>query len=246
MVAAVLGYRELRRIEFNAYQALGILAFLVFMTHITSHAYHVLVHLPRYLTNSRGLFNFWNQGLTMHGGMVGAGLSLLLVSVLSKRSIWQVADALAPASALGLVFFRIGCFSRGCCHGLPCGEDFIFAGLTTKLISNMEVSVHPTQLYAAAAALFLFIVLWGLRQRKHFEGELIILSLLFMSMQRFFIEFLRDSHHRMPTPFTFLSQSLNVTQVISLVFFVLGLSLLGLRWRAFRQGSRRAGMNMRF
>lgn len=236
LVAAVLGYRELRRIGFRVFHAVGAILLLIFLTHVTAHAYHVYLNLARYLTDSRGLFNFWNQGLTIQGGMVGAGLALLLVSLLSKRSMWQIADALAPAAALSLVFFRLGCFSRGCCYGLPCGEDFIFAGITTKLIRNMDVSVHPTQLYAAAAALFLFVGLSVLRHRKLFEGELLIVFVLFLSAQRFFIEFLRYSHQKMQTSLTLFSQHLNRTQVFSLAFFALGLVLLALRWRAFREG----------
>jgi len=236
LVAAALSYRELRRIEFHALHALGALVFLVFFTHVGAHAYHVLLHLARYLTDSRGLFNFWNRGLTIHGGMVGAGLALLLVSWISRRSPWQIADALAPAATLSLVFFRLGCLGRGCCSGQPCGEDFLFAGLTTKLIQNMEVSVHPTQLYAAAAALLLFAILWVLRKRKHFEGELVIVFLLYLGTQRFLLEFLRASHLKMHTSLTLFSQPLNTSQIFALAFFALGVVLLAFRWRAFMEG----------
>ncbi len=236
LVAGGLSYREIRRIGFTPFPALGSLLFLVLAVHVTAHAYHVAVHLARYLTDPRGLFNFWNQGLAIHGGLIGAGLAILLVAGLGRCSPWQLTDALAPAAALALFFFRLGCYGRGCCHGLPCGEDFLFAGLSTKLIRNAEISVHPTQLYSAVATLILFAILWVLRRRKLFEGELGIIFLLFYSTQRFLIEFLRASHLEGRTPIILLSKPLNTNQVFAASFFVCGLVLLAFRWKVLREG----------
>lgn len=235
VVAGGLSYRALRRIDFRPLPALGTLIFLLLSAHIAAHVYHVAAHLVRYLTDSRGLFNFWNQGLAIHGGMIGAGLAILLLAGLTKRSPWSIADALAPPAALAFFFFRLGCYGRGCCHGVPCGEDFLFAGLTTRLIANMETSVHPTQLYAAGAALVLFILLCVLRRRKLFDGELVIVFLLFHSTQRFLIEFLRASHLKGQALLTLVSHSINLSQVFALAFFVLGIVLLVLRGPAIRE-----------
>jgi len=234
VTAGTLGLRELRRLGFSVLSVLGILFLFLVFTHLAAHLYHVVTHRALYLTNPRGLFNFWNRGLAFHGGLAGATLAVLLAARMSRRSAWELADALAPPAALALFFFRLGCFSRGCCHGKPCGEGFPLAGWSTGLIRNVETSLHPTQLYGAAAALVLFVLLWMLRRRRHFPGELVIVFLLWVSTQRFLIEFLRDSHLRDRLPFPVLSLWLNASQLFALGFFLLGLILLALRYRAVR------------
>ena len=236
VAGSMLGYRRLKRLQISTFAAMGILLLLIFSAHLGAHVYHVAANLARFLTNPRGLFNFWNQGLSIYGGLIGGGLAILLCSRLSRRSIWQLGDALAPAAVLALIFFRVGCYTRGCCHGLPCGEDSIFAGLRTRLIGNVETSVHPTQLYSAAAALVLLVVLMGLGRRKFFEGELLIVFLLLYSTQRFIIEFFRASYLIGRTPITLFSAPLNWNQLFAGAFFALGLILLAVRWRALREG----------
>ncbi len=234
-VAALLSYRGLRRIGLSSLGALGMILFLFLTAHVTAHLYHVIAHRAMYLTNPRGLYNFWNRGLALHGGLTGAGLGLLLAAKLSGRSPWQLADAFAPPAALALFFFRLGCYGRGCCYGIPCGEGSIFSGLSVKLISNMEVSVHPTQLYSAAATLVLFVLLLALNRKKLFQGELSIAFLLFYPVQRFLVEFLR-APPRGESPVQVFFLELNTNQLFALAFFSLGIVLLTLRQREIRNG----------
>jgi phosphatidylglycerol:prolipoprotein diacylglycerol transferase len=56
---------------------------------------------------------------------------------------------------------------------------------------------HPSQLYEALGeGLFLFAVLWWMRRRVHFKGQLVALYLISYAMVRFVIEFYRtpDAH----------------------------------------------------
>lgn len=236
LAAGALSVRELRRLGYSARSMLGTLLLFLLFTHLAAHAYHVVSHGARFLTNPRDLCNFWNRGLAFHGGLAGAALAVVTVAALGRRSPWELADALAPPAALALVFFRVACFSRGCCHGQPCGEDFPLAGWSTRLVRNVETSLHPTQLYAAAAVLVLFCLLWVLRRRRHFPGELAVVFLLYVPAQRFLIEFLRDSHLRESRPLADLGLPfLDTSQLFALGFFALGLILLALRRHALRR-----------
>jgi len=234
LLAGFLSVRELRRVGLSAWSILGTLLLFLLFTHLAAHAYHVLAHRALFLTDPRNLCNVWNRGLAFHGGLVGAGLAVLTAARATRRSPWELADALAPPAALALFFFRLGCFGRGCCHGQPCGEDFLLAGWSTRLVRNVETSLHPTQLYEAAAALLLFALLWFLRRRRRFPGELVIAFLLGVSAQRFLIEFLRDSHLRERHPLTVFSAPLDTSQLFALGFFLLGLALLPLALRGRR------------
>jgi len=244
-VAALLSFLSLRRIGLSTPASLGTIFFLFLLAHVSAHLYHVLTHRVTYLTNPKGIYNFWNRGLALHGGLAGAGLGLLVAGRLTGKSPWQLADVFAPPAALALFFFRLGCYGRGCCHGVPCGEDSIFAGLSVKLIQNTETSLHPTQLYSASAFLVLFVLLLVLNRTKRFQGELAIVFLLAYSVQRFLVEYLRASPGG-ESPVHLFCLELNRNQLFALGFFLLGIVLLGLRWREIRAGfALRAGEKTR-
>jgi phosphatidylglycerol---prolipoprotein diacylglyceryl transferase len=239
VLAGTLGLRELRRIGFSVRSAASALLLFLVFAHAGAHFYHAVAQPVSDPGWSGGLLDFWTRGLALHGGLLGAGAAVLLASRIWSRSPWQFADALAPPAALALFFFRLGCFSRGCCYGRPCGERFLLAGWSTRLVHNVETSLHPTQLYEAAAALVLFGILWGLRRRKIFEGGLVISFLLGYGAQRFLIEFLRDSTLQGRLRFPVLFLQLNTNQLFALGFFALGAVLLLFRRQAFRKGLRR-------
>jgi len=236
LTAGALCLRELTRSGLSTRRALGTLALFLVCAQAGAHVYHVAVHPVPSPGEAHALFDFWNRGLALHGGLVGAGLAVFLAAALWKRSPWQLADIFAAPAALALFFFRLGCYSRGCCHGLPCGEDFFLAGWSVKLIHNVETSLHPTQLYAAAADLVLFALLWAGRRRKLFEGQAVIFFLLFYSTQRFCIGFLRASYLEAEARLSFLALPLARDQLFALAFFALGLLLLVMRRRALRDG----------
>ncbi len=81
------------------------------------------------------------------------------------------------------------------------------------------VPLHPTQLYEAAAELFVFgLLLWRFR-RPHRTGDIIGLYLIVSSVLRFWIEFYR--YHEQA-----LIAGLSLTQWISLALIVAGVLVL--------------------
>src|SRR5439155_10928066 len=91
---------------------------------------------------------------------------------------------------------RLGCFSAGCCWGLPTALPW---GVTfTSQYSNEVVGVplgvplHPTQLYEAAAELVIFIVLYTQYHKKQFDGQILGWYLVLYPTARFLVEFVRS------------------------------------------------------
>jgi prolipoprotein diacylglyceryltransferase len=66
-------------------------------------------------------FAIWNGGLVFYGGAIGGAIGAIAAyrRLLKPLGItaWQVADVLAPATAVGLCLGRLGCFLNGCCWG---------------------------------------------------------------------------------------------------------------------------------
>lgn len=66
-------------------------------------------------------FILWNGGLVFYGGAIGGAIAAVMAYRRLLKplgvSVWAVADAIAPATAVGLCLGRFGCFLNGCCWG---------------------------------------------------------------------------------------------------------------------------------
>lgn len=131
---------------------------------------------------------------------------------------------MTPFIALGYAITRIGCFLNGCCYGKVTSLPW---GLVYPAIDNLPR--HPTQLYASAAALFIFLLLRYLRKHKTFHGFIFAYFLIQYGIYRFVVEFFRVS---LPTVWIFTP-----AQVMAL-FFILagGAMLLVHQWKHRQMG----------
>jgi phosphatidylglycerol:prolipoprotein diacylglycerol transferase len=91
---------------------------------------------------------------------------------------------------LGAAVGRVGCFLAGCCHGRPTDAAW---GVR---FPRLEGPVHPTQLYDAAAALALGLLLAWRWPRRRFAGENIGLLLVGYPLLRSLTEFFRGDAER--------------------------------------------------
>jgi phosphatidylglycerol---prolipoprotein diacylglyceryl transferase len=131
-------------------------------------------------------------GLVWFGGLFGAIIGVVIVTVLSKQRLAAVMDAGAIAVSVGYAVGRIGCFLRGDDYGvptnLPWGMSF------PKGLPPTTVRVHPTQLYESAASLVIFALLvWVIAPRFKREGPLMFVYAILAGGERFLVEFIRTN-----------------------------------------------------
>lgn len=183
---------------------------------------------------------FWQAGGAFYGGLMGATLgSYLYLRRDPGLRFWQVADAAAPAIALGQVIGRLGCFAAGCDYGRP--TDLPWAVTFTSDYAHdhvgipLHVPLHPVQLYEAAGALAIFGLLYWLYGRRRFNGQVICLYFLLYGALRFVNEFFRGDRE----PGFAFPGLVSVHQLISLLLVIGGLVLYWLiRSRPFPKTSR--------
>ena len=151
-----------------------------------------------------------------------------------------MADIVAPSIALGLAFTRVGCFLSGCCFGkpttLPWGVTFP-ADCPAGAVSSLEaaargvdhLALHPTQLYASAYGLVIFVLVLAVERHLHRRGATFGALLVLYGIARFTVDFFRyyEANARVLAGLTF-------NQVISAGLFSIGLLLL-FRPRAARR-----------
>jgi len=154
------------------------------------------------------------SGLTFYGGLIGACILMLVVGYYKKVSFWNLTDCTAPGLALAYGIGRIGCLLVGDDYGTPTNLPWALSFPQGSPPTNE--TVHPTQIYDTIAMLLTFALLWGIREEKFKAGWVFSLFLIIVGIERFLVEFIRNT-----TP-SFI-EGFSQAQVISIIIFVFGL-----------------------
>lgn len=155
------------------------------------------------------------SGLSYHGGLIGLLLSTFLFCRRRKFQFWPFVDFAMPAVPLGYTFGRIGNFLNGELYGRV--TDFKW-GMYFPQALTYELR-HASQLYEAFfEGIFLFFILWNIRNKKAFDGYMFWVYLMGYGLVRFFIEFVRQPDEHLG----FVLFSLTMGQVLCLVMVVVG------------------------
>src|SRR4030095_3957104 len=127
---------------------------------------HVLDALPYYAANPEKIIMINEGGMAIFGGLVGGMLGGIGYAKLHNLPVGKLADAAAPAMALGQAIGRIGCFFNGDHQGIA--ANLPWATQYTKphtLVPDFAIPRHPTQVYEFIYDFALFGLLWFLRKR---------------------------------------------------------------------------------
>ncbi len=179
-------------------------------------------------------------GLVWYGGFVGGMAAVLLNGWRLHVPTRLTLELSAPAVAVGHAIGRVGCFvvqdDYGVPTSLPWGMRFP-EGVPPSTAGNLRawgidvpadlpphevLAVHPTQLYEVAAMLFVFWLLWRLRNHAHAMGWLLAVYMMAVGIERFLVEFIRAKDDRMLGVFT-------VAQITSMILLTIG-AVLTVRW----------------
>lgn len=174
---------------------------------------------------------FWLLGLVTLpdiwfalGGALCGILAALLYALAEGLPVLRTADAIAPAVALAFCLNRIGAYWGGSAWGtrtqLPWGVIYRSPLAYLWYRVPLGFSLHPVQLYDAAASLAIFVLLmWmGRRERAAHDGEIAGAWLFLYGVIRFFLEFLRGDPARMPL----LHGAVTLAQVLAAIAVVAG------------------------
>lgn len=180
----------------------------------------VLTEWDYYRSNPGQIFtlDFFRSGGVFYGGFLAAVIASIIVIRKYHLPWWRTADVFAPGVVIGQAIGRLGCFSAGCCWGEPTtssiGVHFTERGheitgvptIVNHLADPTQreawaqqlgspfaaISLHPTQLYEAAATTLIFFFLLWLRRKRIFDGQIILTYAILYAIARFTIEFWRD------------------------------------------------------
>ena len=188
-----------------------------------------LVQHPGAARTAGDVVKVWQGGITFYGCIAGGLAGALIYRARHPFPFRAMADAVAPALALGIAVGRLGCFLNGCCYGAPCDhpwavrfpagtmawERHVQAGLIPPWAPR-SLTVHPKQLYAALAGLALLGLLSAYFPRRRRDGEVMALLMIGYPITRILVEFYRGDAGG-------LYAGLTISQYISLGLLAVGL-----------------------
>ena len=181
---------------------------------------YVIFYNPIYYSkNLIEIFMIWNGGMSFHGGVLGTIIVTYIFGKKNNINCCIFLDLIAMSAPIGIFLGRISNFINSELYGR---QTDIFWAVIFKKIDNL--SRHPSQIYEAFfEGIILFILLNFVFKKYFFKSPGIISSIfiIFYSLFRFLIEFTREPDAQLG--FIFLNFTLG--QIISIIFFIAGLSL---------------------
>jgi len=190
---------------------------------------YVIPFWDEYARNPLQVFQVWEGGLTLYGGIIGAIIGSVVFTRIRKVSFWAVSDVCAPLVALGIGITRIGCFLNGCCYGVPTASaaGIVFPRGCAAGSEYPGIAIHPTQLYDSAFGFILFGVLLLVEKKLRGSGSLFLLFLALYGLNRYFQDMFRTYDPRVVFELGVFTTT--GPQLISLILFAGGLFLIWYR-----------------
>lgn len=201
--------------------------FSIFGAIIGSRIYYVIYAWEFYKDNLVDILKIWQGGLAIHGALIGGLLAMFLYCRVKKQNFLLLADILVVGLILAQAIGRWGNYFNqeifGLPTNLPWGIPIDFANRPAEFSSSGFF--HPTFLYESLGSLLIFFTLLffsykRLKANKWRAGNIFFLYLIFYSVLRFCLEFLRTDY----SPLIFgarWNQALSaIIILISAVYFI--------------------------
>ena len=139
------------------------------------------------------LIEIWNGGMSFHGGLIGIIFTMYFFSIKNNKRFFYLSDLVSLVAPIGLFFGRI--------------------------------ARHPSQLYEAffeGVVIITILFIYFKREPKNYSiGNISALFLIFYSIFRFLIEYLREPDHHLGLIFDYFSMG----QLLCIPLFVAGLAI---------------------
>lgn len=182
----VKGEIKNKQIDITTQQLDNLLGVLVVSMIVGARLFYAIFYNPGYFIGEPWkLIAIWEGGLSFHGGLTGMVIALIWWVRKNKVKFLRIADTFVIPLALANALGRLGNFINAEIYGkittMPWGVIFPTA----------EGARHPTQIYAVAYNLVIFVTLF-LTRRKLQNGQTLGLFFVMYSIFRFVNEYFKE------------------------------------------------------
>ena len=182
--------------------------------------YVFIYNLDYYLVNLTDILKIWEGGMSFHGAVAGIIISSLIFGKINNENSFYYTDVVALVAPIGIFFGRIANFLNSELYGTTTSVPW-----AVKFIQIDNLSRHPSQLYEAffeGIVLFVILLYFYKKQYLKIPGKISGFFLFFYSIFRFILEFFRAPD----TQLGYLIFGFTMGQIISIIFIIVGLSLI--------------------
>ena len=182
--------------------------------------YVFIYNLDYYLVNLTDILKIWEGGMSFHGAVAGIIISSLIFGKIKNDNSFYYMDVVALVAPIGIFFGRIANFLNSELYGTTTSVPW-----AVKFIQIDNLSRHPSQLYEAffeGIVLFVILLYFYKKQYLKIPGKISGFFLFFYSIFRFILEFFRAPD----TQLGYLIFGFTMGQIISIIFIIVGLSLI--------------------
>jgi phosphatidylglycerol:prolipoprotein diacylglycerol transferase len=137
-------------------------------------------------------FALWQGGFSILGSIIG--IVAIIPFYLKKINvpIIPLFDLAAIYAPLCQSIARLGCFTAGCCCGVPTDSIFAVVYTNPQTLATYGIAIHPTQIYSTVILFGIFLFMYFIAQKICTKnGQLFTTYLTFAALERFFVDFWR-------------------------------------------------------
>ena len=182
--------------------------------------YVLFYNFEYYFDNPNDIFKIWQGGMSFHGGLIGVIIASICFSKKNNQNTFDYLDIVSLVAPIGIFCGRLANFINSELYGIETNMPW-----AVKFVQVDNLFRHPSQLYEAIfEGIILFFILIYFRKKgfMKIQGFISSLFLIFYSIFRFLIEFLRAPDEQLG----YLFFSLTMGQIISFIFLMIGIYLI--------------------
>ena len=189
MLAVVYGCKRAKQFGMSVDDLTDGVLFIVPFAIICARLYYCIFSWKDYVDDPISILYIWKGGLAIYGGVIGAGIGIVVFSLVKKIKVGAVLDITSLGFLIGQSIGRWGNFFNREAFGAET-DSFLRMGLTHKITGQITY-YHPTFLYESVWNAAGFVLLHFLSKKRKFDGQIVLGYLAWYGLGRTFIEGLR-------------------------------------------------------
>lgn len=240
LIGGTIALKEAKRWAISEDKMINMFFFLIPLALIGARLYYVLFNWSYYSKNIVEIFEVWEGGLAIHGGIIVGLLFVILYTKKNEISTFRMLDIMSVSLILGQAIGRWGNFFNQEAHGGVVSVEFLHKIIPFDfIIEGMNIGgvyYHPTFLYESLWCLLGFIILLIIRRLKYTKiGHITGFYLIWYGIGRFMIESLRSD--------SLMLGNVKMAQIVSVIMIVSGILILVIKNRGSKLEGRYNSFN---
>ena len=196
LVAIFLVLHEGKKKNYPEDFLINLIFYGIILAIIGARIYYVIFNLDYYSSHIIEMFEIWNGGLAIHGGILAGGLFCIYYCKKHNYKLLEIVDIVVVGLIIGQAIGRWGNFFNQEAYGGIVSLEFLKnLHLPDFIIDGMKIGAnyyHPTFLYESIWNIIGFIILLIIRRNENVHtGQVTAVYMMWYGLGRLFIEGLR-------------------------------------------------------